>query len=114
MSVCVSGVGGKWGGRCLKVELKTVKLGDIFHLHYSIYLVPQPFHLSGLPGLEHFPSFPFSAGWQLLPLYFIRRVAGTESKKQSRPDGWGLLRTSTLRKCSQGFLCIQLLALSWF
>lgn len=54
--MCVCGGGG--GGRCLKVELKTVKLKDIFHLHYSIYLVPQSFHLSGLPGLEHFLSLP--------------------------------------------------------
>lgn len=85
MCVCVC-------GRGLNVELKTVKLKDIFHLHYSIYLVSQPFHLSGLPGLEHFLSLPISAGWQPLPLHFIRRVAGTESKKQSRPNGWGLVQ----------------------
>lgn len=110
-------LGWEWDTGRLKAELKQPGLSHFsFALQHFSHLVPQTFHLSGLPGLEHFLPLPISASWKLLPLLFIKRVAGTESKKQkAKQDSWlGPAQNFYSQEVlsSQGFLHIQLTALS--
>jgi len=102
--VCMC-LGGEWDTGRLKAELKQPGLRPFsicITAHFP-HLVPQTFHLPGaLPVLTHQSKLVATS-----PVIY-QEGGGTKNKKQSRRAGWA----STVRTYSQGFLHIQIIALS--